>query len=366
MDVNKQQQSAGDNSNQIIAHTVNQYSGIQISDVVPIVRGLVKSELEVYQKLADINAKIRFEEFSKSLELEIESKVADKVEKFSEPSMQYAAREATLGYIKSGDGEQKDMLIDLMIERINSEDQSSIQLLIDEAIKILPKLSSKCIAVLTLMAYCNLKATGKKSVLISSIQKINPVIDKVYDIKNLDLEYLVQTGCISSILGFIRNKDWIQSNIEYYPLLFCHLDNQEAVDQFFSKYGIEKKDKALYFPKSIGSQEFTNFVSYFDLTVEGGIIPGLLAPENYFEIADNLKPFEKDDILSLLEKRTPMNDQEVINFYSGINPRWVETIKAIDGKISQYTLNLVGKYIGVLHLSKLLDTPLSLDLLVPN
>ena len=366
MDVNKQHQSAGDNSNQIIANTVNQYSGIQIKDVVPIVHGLVKTELEVYQMLADLKVQTRFAEFSKSLESEIESKVADKVEKFSEPSMQYAAREATLGYIKSGDMEQKDMLIDLLIERINSEDQSSIQLLIDEAIKILPKLSSKCIAVLTLMTYSNLKVFGRKSVLESHIHRLNPVIDKVYDVKNIDLEYLVQTGCISSILGFKRNKNWIQSNIENYPLLFCHLDNEEAVDKFLMKYGFKKKDNALFLPEGITPKDFGNFISYFDFTVEGKIIPRLLTQEKYFEIAENLKPFEKDDILSLLGKRTPMNDYEVIAFYSQINPRWVETINILDSKMSRYNLNLVGKYIGVLHLSKLLDTEISLDLLIAN
>lgn len=366
MDINNHKQSAGDNSNQIIAHTVNQHYGIQIADVVPIVHGLVKSELETYQKVADIKAQTRFEEFTKSLESEIETKVADKVNKFSEPSMQYAAREATLGYIKTGDSEQKDILIDFLIQRINSEERSSIQLLIDESIKILPKLSSKCIAVLTLMTYSKLKVTWKKSVLEAAILKLNPIIDRVYDVKNIDLEYLEQTGCITSTIGFKNNENWLQENQKNYPLFFCHLNNEESTDRFFSKYGFIKEENRLVISGGVSPQEFGNFVSCFDLTVEGKVSPSLLTVENYLQIVDSFRLFAKEDILSLLEKRTPMSDTEIMDYYANINPRWVQTVEVLDGKMSQYSLNLVGKYIGSIHLTKLLETPISLELLIPN
>lgn len=366
MGINNQKQSAGDNSTQVIANEYHNHQGIQVGDVIHIVHGLVKNELEIYQQVAELKAQSRFEEFSRSLESAIENKVADKIDKFSEPSMQYATRAATLGYIKSGDNDQKEMLVNLLIDRLKSDDQSTEQLLIDEAIQILPKLSPKCIAVLTLMTFNNLKVSGHKSILESYLKKLNPIIDSVFDVKNIDLEYLVQTGCISSILAFRRNGNWFQSNVMNYPLLFCYLDNNEATEKFILKYGFEKKKDIFQFPLGINPQQATNLFSCFDITVDGKFTPSLLTPDRYSEIADQLKPFAEEDILSLLENRTPMSDAEITNYYSKINPRWVETINVIENKLSKYNLNLVGKYIGSIHLTKLLETPISLELLIPN
>lgn len=366
MEVNNQKQSAGDNSTQVIAKEYHNHQGLQIGDVIPLVHGLVKNEMDIYQQVAAVTAKSRFEEFTKSLESNIESKVAAKIEKFSEPSMQFATREATLGYIKSGDKDQKDMLVDLLIERLKADDRSTEQLLIDEAIQILPKLSPKCISVLTLMVFNNLKVSGYISIFESFVKKLNPVVDNVFNTKNIDLEYLVQTGCISSILAFRRNENWCQSNVKNYPLLFCHLDNNEAAEKFLSKYGFEKIKGGLQFPPEIETQQLMKLFSFFNITIDGNFAPNFLTLEKYTEIGNQLSPFALEDIMSLLEHRTPMNDEEIINYYSKFNPRWVETIKIIDHKISKYDLNLVGKYIGLLHLTKLLETQVSLELLIPN
>ena len=365
MGISDRKQDAGNHAIQVMAETVHYYSGVQISDVVPIVHGLVKAEMEVYQQIAETKVRSRFDDFTKSLESQIEAKVADKVDKFSEPGMQYAAKEATLGYIKSGETEQKDSLIDLLIERITTEERSSEQLLIDEAIQILPKLSSTCVALLTLMTYSKLKFIGKKSVLDSGIRKMNPIIDNVYNGRNIDLEYLVQSRC-AFLVGIVQREEgwWIQNNRENYPLLFSHIDNQDAAKRFLEKYGINRHADKIDFPNNITVQEIGNFLYCFDLLPENKIIPSFLTLDKYDELSPQLKPFAKEDIFSLLDSRTPMDDEEIISYYSNVNPRWIEAINLLEEKISHYELTLVGKYIGVRQLTKLLDAPVPLDLLV--
>lgn len=361
MDINKQNQQAGDYSNQIMADTVNQYLGIQISDIVPLVHSLVKSEMEIYQQIAEVEARVRFEEFTKTLESTIEEKVSDKVEKFAEPAMQYAARQATLGYIKSGEPEQKNALIDLLIERMSAEDRSSKQLLIDEAIQILPKLSSKCIAALTLITYSNLKMVGLKSYFLSLVKNLSPVLASVVDIDNLDIEYLVQTGCLSSILGFQKNMDWLQSNIANYPLLFSHYENKEAVDRLKSIYGIICKDSKWRIPYEYFSDAFISLFRYLEFKEDGSIIPSILNLEQYSEAASKMDPFSYDDIMSLIDHRTPMTKDEVIEFYRQIDSNWEKIIPMLIGKFARYDLTLVGKYIGLRQLSKLTNISLSID-----
>lgn len=73
------------------------HTGLQISDVIPLVHELVKSDLLIYKMQAEDTANSRLEEFAKSFEEEIIEKVADKIDKFAEPSMQFATREAAVG-----------------------------------------------------------------------------------------------------------------------------------------------------------------------------------------------------------------------------------------------------------------------------
>ena len=103
----------------------NSNNGLQIGDVVPLVQALVKSELEVCKLQAENTVLCRFNEFTSSLEAELERKVSDKISRFTEPAMQFAAREATIGYLKSGDPAEGEALIDLLIERVKEKERTS-------------------------------------------------------------------------------------------------------------------------------------------------------------------------------------------------------------------------------------------------
>lgn len=82
---------------------VNVYLGIWPADVIAIVNTLVASKLEQYSAQAKLTAEQRTKEFSDKLVSEITQKVLDKINRFEEPSIQYITRQATLGYIKSGE-----------------------------------------------------------------------------------------------------------------------------------------------------------------------------------------------------------------------------------------------------------------------
>lgn len=63
-------QAYGDINNNIN----NNYNGLQIKDVVPLVHDLVKSELEVCKLQAENTVLRRFNEFTASLESELDKK----------------------------------------------------------------------------------------------------------------------------------------------------------------------------------------------------------------------------------------------------------------------------------------------------
>lgn len=342
----------------------NNYNGLQIKDVVPLVQALVKSELEVCKLQAENTVLHRFNEFTESLESELDKKVSDKISRFAEPAMQFATREATVGYLKSGDPEEREALIDLLIERVKEEERTSKQFLIDEAIKVLPKLSRKNLAVLTLITYEKLRVTGNIQALDNWIKCLNPILDILTQVKRLDIEYLIQADCVSaSALG--RSKNWIEQNRNNYPLAFVSPIDASNSKVFMDKYSININGDAPTF-----SHPFNKINLLITLTEilkfnrDGTITPLLLKQDEYANILKKADlGFMQSDFDELLSHVEAVNDEKIISYYEQFNPNWAIAIKLLNERpINSFSLKPVGVYIGSRQLTKLYGKEIDLNL----
>lgn len=88
--------------------------------------------------------------------------------KLEEPSIQASMFNAQKEYAKTGDKELEDRLINILIERIKSDERSLKQIALDEALSILPKLTNEQVNVLTLVfsaVYLNHRVNNLPSLL---------------------------------------------------------------------------------------------------------------------------------------------------------------------------------------------------------
>lgn len=342
----------------------NNYNGLQIKDVVPLVQALVKSELEVCKLQAENTVLHRFNEFTASLESELDKKVSDKISRFAEPAMQFAVREATVGYLKSGDPEEREALIDLLIERVKEEERTSKQFLIDEAIKVLPKLSRENLAVLTLITYAKLRVTGNIQALDNWIKCLNPILDILPQVRRLDIEYLVQADCVSASV-FGQNENWIELNRKNYPLAFVSPIDASIAKVFMEKYGININGDAPTF-----SHPFNKINLLITLTEilkfnrDGTITPLLLKQDEYANILKKADlGFMQSDFDELLSHVEAVNDEKIISYYEQFHSNWSVAIKLLNERpINSFSLKPVGAYIGSRQLTKLYGKEIDLNL----
>ncbi|MGN0032824.1 MAG: LPO_1073/Vpar_1526 family protein [Candidatus Limimorpha sp.] len=342
----------------------NSNNGLQIGDVVPLVQALVKSELEVCKLQAENTVLRRFNEFTTSLESELEKKVSDKISRFAEPAMQFATREATVGYLKSGDPVEGEALIDLLIERVKEKERTSKQSLIDEAIRTLPKLSRENIAVLTLITYAKLYVEGNVQALDNWIKCLNPILDIFPQINRLDIEYLVQADCVSA-LALAQREDWIEQNRKNYPLAFVSPIDASIAKAFMEKYGINREGNAItlstYF-KTV-DQCITLF-QIFKFNEDGTIVPLLLKQDNYANILQKAGLGSMQaDIEKLLSNAETMSNEKISSYYKKFHPNWSVAIKLLNERpINSFNLKPVGAYIGSRQLTKLYGKEVDLNL----
>lgn len=343
----------------------NNNNGLQIADVVPLVQALVKSELGVCQLQAENTVLRRFNEFTASLESEIEKKVSDKISRFAEPAMQFAAREATIGYLKSGDPAEGEALIDLLIERVKEKERTSKQFLIDEAIRTLPKLSRENIAALTLITYDKLAVTGNKNSLDNWIKCLTPILDIAPKINRLDIEYLVQADCVSaSSISIAQTENWYERSRKNYPLAFAPPIDASFSMEFTEKYGIHIKEDQILFSSSETMNHILALIQTLKFNKDGTITPLLLKRENYADFfqsngLNSLQP----DIDKLLSHIEIISDEKILSYYAEYHPNWPTAIKMLNERpINGFTLKPVGAYIGSRQLTKLYGNEVDLNL----
>lgn len=342
----------------------NNYNGLQIKDIVPLVQALVKSELEVCKLQAENKVLHRFNEFTESLESELDKKVSDKISRFAEPAMQFATREATVGYLKSGDPEEREALIDLLIERVKEEERTSKQFLIDEAIKVLPKLSRENLAVLTLITYEKLCVTGNIQALDNWIKCLNPILDILPQVNRLDIEYLVQADCVSSSI-FEQNENWIEQNRKDYPLAFVSPIDASNSKVFMDKYGINLDGDAPTFSHPFNKINLLNTLTeILKFNRDGTITPLLLKQDEYANILKKADlGFMQSDFDELLSHVEAVSNEKIISYYEKFHSNWSVAIKLLNERpINSFSLKPVGAYIGSRQLTKLYGKEVDLNL----
>ena len=72
--------------------------------------------------------------------------------RLQDPSIQYSTFSVIKNYVKTGDVDLKERLLQLLIQRMGAKDRSLEQIVLDEAIEILPKFTQDIINILTLVS----------------------------------------------------------------------------------------------------------------------------------------------------------------------------------------------------------------------
>lgn len=344
--------------------TIN--NGLSTADVIAIVKEIVKSELAIYTSSAEKKAEERLLRFSDDLVEQLSKRIPDKLERFNEPSLQLATRDAALSYVKSGNELDEKALIDLLIERVSVEEHTTMQQLIDQAIKVIPTLSPECLDLLSLVVFRNLSYTGTRAKMIEWIKSMGPIIQRVSRITSLDIAFLSQADCVISIPGITFSKPWSDVFGDRYDLIFRHPVPREISNAFMQRYSMNwkngsfivgedllKEDKAILYYLSAFLFHLDGTIS-FDLTDSRTLFNGMSSAG-----LDYLRP----DVERLINSSQKFQREEVRRFFVDIDPQWDLAISLLDKpELLAVQLLPVGQYIGARQLSMLSGRDVPFDI----
>lgn len=149
---NSQTQKVGNNSTSIQAGGDMYIShGVSYSEAKEIALDVFKTNFyQLSEEAMDIATR-RAEEFTEKVIVKLLEEKSYTLDSIKDPDLQYTLYNAQVAYARSGDENLSDVLVDLLVERVNKADRSLQQIVLNEALLVVPKLTSNQLDILSLL-----------------------------------------------------------------------------------------------------------------------------------------------------------------------------------------------------------------------
>lgn len=330
------------------------FNGISAETAMEICKYVVKSELAVYTQDARVEAEKRLSDISEKTIDQITSLKEDLLHRFKEPAIQMALNETFKNYIASGNEELGENLVDLLIERLNAQEKTSEQSIIDEARNIIPKLSSNTISLLAILVFSKLIFPLNRKQFNELLLKLSPLVERIGNISSLDIAHLKQVGCGYGISAFHVVEPLEKYLLSNYDLFFRHNISIDELNDVFQKY-----------PHLMNASMPTNLSYVMGLfTVEGQSLSfNVPNTRTVTEALDKAKSELIPLFNSLKDKAPQYTEDEVRDYVINIDGRWKYTFDSFKkNQITTFQLHPVGVYIGCRQLTRIcgMTIPMSL------
>lgn len=337
------------NNNLIINGDVAVDSGL-LSAVAEI---LLRRDLELLSQdaLAEMRGYID-ECIHKLLEQIAERKIEDKLAEFARPQTQFAFYSVLMGYAKSETQEQRDMLVDSMIEVLQESWDSTEKIIIDSAIEILPRLTPATLStlgILQLRHQMTLAPVGFMTDLFFS--SLTPLAEQMSSINTLEIEYLIQEKLIQPLLGLQMTASLEQVFLHNYDLFF----RKPLATGVFAAYCREHPKAA----EVVTDAPMKECIMWTDGTK--GNTTAFCFP-NSEKLKNTLINRHQDYIIphvdTLMSMMSPFTEAEVRDYFIHFTPSWEKVFKLFSsGVFIHYVLSITGKYLGGKVMSKACHRP---------
>lgn len=204
----KHELAAGDNSTNIQDSknvNVHQY-GLGFNEVKEVAMMVFKSNFYDLGKTVEKIINERAEEIINEYLKRLISKNPEALKNTEDADLRFIIYEAQKNHARRGDKEIAHLLVDMLIDRTVTKEERLVKIVYNEALEILPKLTSKQIDILTaifILRYVNMNNVfyiEKLDLVMKKFTKVIPEEEFFY-------QHLQYAGCVSISVGEVNFKD---------------------------------------------------------------------------------------------------------------------------------------------------------------
>ncbi len=232
-----QRQEAGDNSTNYQAATIIQ-TGLTYGEVREIALDVFRANFLTLKAEAAEVASERAQFILENLLDKVKDKLV-RLEAMREPGMQAALYLAQKGYALSGDENVAELLIDLLVKRIDEDEPSLERIVLDESLKVVPKLTKEQLNLLTTVFLIAYSRQGGVRTWESFQEFLDVKLKSFVDglsVADSSFQHLDYCGC--GALSFIDIRVDTRELLRYFRQSYPHLFKKGFdVEDFTRRFG---------------------------------------------------------------------------------------------------------------------------------
>jgi len=220
--INKRSQSSGDSSLNIQTEVMNINSGLSISHVRELALEVFDANFHRLSGVAREVAEARAREFTDHFIAQLSKKAPDALESAKDPDFQYAIFHAQKSYVRAGDRQLGSILADILVDRAQKKERDLVQLCLNEAISVAPKLSRAHLDILACrfhLAYFQKEDITNVEELVAYINDNILTFSGSIAESEYDYDYLIYAGCTRKADNAYNASQLLRSK---YPMFFVN------------------------------------------------------------------------------------------------------------------------------------------------
>lgn len=341
-----QKQESGDSSTNFQGQSIIINQGISYADAKEIALDVYKANfLQLSQNAAE-TARARAEELTDDFLTKLKQENESAISSMNEPGMQAALYEAQKQYAKTGDKNLEGLLVDILVERANTNERNIHQIVLDEALGVASKLTTEQMDALTVNFIIS-KTKNHSLVSLESLQSylnthLLPFIDELNS-ESSCYQHLDYVGCGS--LMHVGGMHPIEHLFRIgYPGLFSKGFDGERFNNEIGKIS----DHTALITRCLHDNDKLQ-INAIDQKVLDGLCEKLVIEDD-----------RKKKITNLFNSTT-MSDQEIKEYLLSVNPKLQKLFDLWqNSSISKFGLTTVGIAIAQANFRR--KTGIKLDL----
>lgn len=309
---------------------------------------LLKSELDILTVEAKEQMQTRVNECVKSvLEQMVSKKLESTLSDFSMPSTQFAFYSVLKGFSAVETIEQREMLVDAFIERIQTQWDSSEKMIIDSAIEVLPKLSPQTLSTIGLLQIRHQLTNAPIGFMLHQyFASLTPLAEKMALVDFLDIEYLKQERLILPLPGSQIAVSLEQYLLSQYDLFFRH-PLREGIYEDYCRVHPEAHE-------SVTDKPTRACMMCIDAT-RNNETSFCCANSKFLKktLLERHQEYIIPHVEELMRMMPPFTEEEVRRYFLNLSPSWERLFELFSSdSFKLYTLSITGNYIGGKVLAK--------------
>lgn len=335
--------------------TVNQakrdihiHNGMTYSEVKDVCETTVRTEVERLTSDAKKEIMAILEAFQKEFYDRLEAlENKERIEKLKKPAMQLCIHKTIMETVGTEDEEKRKELMDLLIDRLNVEEESTERVVIEDAIEKAAKLSKPLKALLAALLLRSV-IHPEPFMMNHTFQKYGDMFRDLGQLTGLDIAFGRQMQCIYPMSGLLTSYSYEDILLKNYDLLFRHrgtfgqfkefAESHPCINRGINLFGLDNM-RIISFDGT-KNPEMTDDTEYFFITSSSEVLKKMFMAQRCMDMVQALD--------ELMATQQPFTHDEVRQYLHDINDGWDYLFSTFQRRdVVPLLLSPVGNYLAM-------------------